>query len=641
MDVEEEFLEQLAIADAKANVEFSSSLLTYYLKQLIHVHGVSGSDVIDMATAAKQALRSWNELFPTLAEESAWIQEHFARARNYCSRPRHAPFNKDAYERIMETFGHIARFLELPQVSNSFLQRLTKPFSYSPRSKKKNKPNKWLAWKEQGNIHYQNREFELATQQYTQALWHAPKEFTLYSNRALCELQLKKYELARQDAIDALHISEPTTKLYRILSEALVGLHCYHDALMECEKGLQLDANDPILLNRSKYCVHVEEEMEWQTQVAHAGVASAQLELGKKYAFGHRGYHRDEEKAKFWLSKVNMPVKDIEAMLSFGKIMLEYEREHGGDHELSLESRQHRFCYLLLDTFKPTNAHMPYWRIVEQHFRVSADRDLPGAVAKYAYCLRHGIGTPIDGNKAREIVQSKEWDSDLQSQRKNDDSNEAEDSEFMDVAETFFRSAWDSLQKNDISSAVADLQEVLDIDDEPSIYVTFSSLVLAWIKRFDEEQFIAMLSKKNWLVLFEMEMLHLINEGDEMYTHQLYAKAIEFYTRVITWGDVIAGLLKVQVHEHKDPGLCMTLSHIRWKRALASFHLGYYESVAEDMEAALLCNRQSIEYYRLWAKALLLDEDYDTAVDVCDDGLMLDPHDAELLATQEDAEAYL
>ena len=64
----------------------------------------------------------------------------------------------------------------------------------------------WIQRKEEGNAHYKKSEWTEAMNCYTKAIRINPKAAVLYSNRALCEIQLKKFQLAREDAEDALEL---------------------------------------------------------------------------------------------------------------------------------------------------------------------------------------------------------------------------------------------------------------------------------------------------------------------------------------------------------------------------------------------------------------------------------------------------
>ncbi len=85
---------------------------------------------------------------------------------------------------------------------------------------------------------------------YTNAISLNSKAAVLYSNRALCELQLGKWELAREDAEDAIELDPGQVKYYRTLSQALFNMTLLKDAIEVCKQGLALDQTDIILRNR-------------------------------------------------------------------------------------------------------------------------------------------------------------------------------------------------------------------------------------------------------------------------------------------------------------------------------------------------------------------------------------------------------
>lgn len=108
-----------------------------------------------------------------------------------------------------------------------------------------------------GNDHYFAGRFTEAIGEYTRAIEIDRKQPFLYSNRALAELKLKMYTEARQDAEEAVELSESSSteqrvKNYRILSEALLGLDLLDESLTICRKGLELDPRDSTLMLRAR-----------------------------------------------------------------------------------------------------------------------------------------------------------------------------------------------------------------------------------------------------------------------------------------------------------------------------------------------------------------------------------------------------
>ena len=108
----------------------------------------------------------------------------------------------------------------------------------------------WEQLKEEGNIHYKNSRWTEAFNCYTKAIKISPKGAVLYSNRALCELQLGKLQLARNDAEVSRGLDPKRIKTHRILSEALYKLSLFEEAKQVCRDGLKIDPKDEVLLHR-------------------------------------------------------------------------------------------------------------------------------------------------------------------------------------------------------------------------------------------------------------------------------------------------------------------------------------------------------------------------------------------------------
>ena len=112
----------------------------------------------------------------------------------------------------------------------------------------------WIQLRDEGTQHLKNHDWLKASDCYTRALSMKPDEAVLYSNRAICEIQLKKFELAREDAETAVRLDPQNAKFYRFLSEAFLGLKSYEKALEACEKGLSLQPREITLLVRQEQC---------------------------------------------------------------------------------------------------------------------------------------------------------------------------------------------------------------------------------------------------------------------------------------------------------------------------------------------------------------------------------------------------
>ena len=112
----------------------------------------------------------------------------------------------------------------------------------------------WISLKEEGNKFIKEDRFTEAMASYTRAIQLRPREAVLYSNRAICELRLKMYNEAREDAEDAIEFTNAEDmkqiKHYRLLSEALQELKLFDEAKAACLKGLEMDRRDETLCLR-------------------------------------------------------------------------------------------------------------------------------------------------------------------------------------------------------------------------------------------------------------------------------------------------------------------------------------------------------------------------------------------------------
>lgn len=125
-----------------------------------------------------------------------------------------------------------------------------------------NQSEEWRLFKEEGNLHVKEGRFEDAIISYSKGIQNKHTHPVLYSNRAIAELKLKKYNYACQDVECAIALAKlhnnvvensDMIKYYRIFSEALVGSKQFKEALEVCENGLTLDPQDTVLLTRSSH----------------------------------------------------------------------------------------------------------------------------------------------------------------------------------------------------------------------------------------------------------------------------------------------------------------------------------------------------------------------------------------------------
>ncbi|XP_076447807.1 E3 ubiquitin-protein ligase CHIP-like [Babylonia areolata] len=94
--------------------------------------------------------------------------------------------------------------------------------------------------KNQGNRLFAARKFEDAIHCYTKAIMKNPNTPTYFTNRALCYLKLRNWEMASQDSQRALELDRNMVKGHFFLGQALVELNMYDEAITHLMKAHDL-----------------------------------------------------------------------------------------------------------------------------------------------------------------------------------------------------------------------------------------------------------------------------------------------------------------------------------------------------------------------------------------------------------------
>lgn len=136
--------------------------------------------------------------------------------------------------------------------------------------------------KNQGNTFFTSRKFQEAIACYTKAIIHNPGIATYYTNRALCYLKLKQWDLAGQDCRRALETNPNLIKGHFFLGQALLELQLYDEAIASLMKAYEMakeqkqNFGDDItgvlrLAKKKKWLVaeekRVQQEIELQTEL--------------------------------------------------------------------------------------------------------------------------------------------------------------------------------------------------------------------------------------------------------------------------------------------------------------------------------------------------------------------------------------
>jgi STIP1 family protein 1 len=94
--------------------------------------------------------------------------------------------------------------------------------------------------KNEGNVLFAARKYRDAIACYSKAIIRDPSVSTYYTNRALCHLKLKQYELATQDCQRAVDNDPHSVKGHFFMGQALFELQLYDEAIASLTRALDL-----------------------------------------------------------------------------------------------------------------------------------------------------------------------------------------------------------------------------------------------------------------------------------------------------------------------------------------------------------------------------------------------------------------
>lgn len=94
--------------------------------------------------------------------------------------------------------------------------------------------------KEQGNCLFAARKYDDAINFYTKAIIKNPDVATYFTNRALCYLKLKRWELSCQDCRRALDIEPNMLKAHFFAGQSLMEMELYDEAITHLQRAFDL-----------------------------------------------------------------------------------------------------------------------------------------------------------------------------------------------------------------------------------------------------------------------------------------------------------------------------------------------------------------------------------------------------------------
>ncbi|XP_039969900.1 E3 ubiquitin-protein ligase CHIP isoform X1 [Bactrocera neohumeralis] len=94
--------------------------------------------------------------------------------------------------------------------------------------------------KEQGNQLFVVRKYDDAVSCYTKAIMKNPNNATYFTNRALCYLKLKRWELSCHDCRRALDLDSNFLKAHFFLGQCLIEMELYDEAIKHLQRAFDL-----------------------------------------------------------------------------------------------------------------------------------------------------------------------------------------------------------------------------------------------------------------------------------------------------------------------------------------------------------------------------------------------------------------
>ena len=147
-----------------------------------------------------------------------------------------------------------------------------------------------VAFKEKGNLHYKEHNYEEARDAYTEGINLADQENSqaddtlksvLYGNRAACFMSLEMPELCISDCDKALSFNEHYTKVRLRKFWALRKISKYNDALAEIKKAIEEDPE--VEKVHAKEYQEVQKEAAEETEKLKAEAMGQLKDLGNKF----------------------------------------------------------------------------------------------------------------------------------------------------------------------------------------------------------------------------------------------------------------------------------------------------------------------------------------------------------------------
>jgi len=134
--------------------------------------------------------------------------------------------------------------------------------------------------KEDGNRRFQAGDYHGAEALYSKAIVFDPSQHALYSNRAMARLKLQLWDSVVADCNECLNLNDQSIKAHYYLSQALIALHDYDQALEHATAAYELcvKTNDKSLARVTSQ-IKVCKTTRWDQQEKRRKRETSDLEL--------------------------------------------------------------------------------------------------------------------------------------------------------------------------------------------------------------------------------------------------------------------------------------------------------------------------------------------------------------------------
>ncbi|CAF2699156.1 unnamed protein product [Rotaria sp. Silwood2] len=292
----------------------------------------------------------------------------------------HQNFDIDKYEHALETLAKLATAIDKPDVARDIRAKTSVSLTLDA----------WEELKENGNACFKQKQWTEAMNYYTQALRLNQKQPILYANRALCEINLTKYELAREDAEDAIELDSTQVKYYRILSEVLMTLELFSEADGACTDGLKIEPRDSVLLSRQRDC--------------RAHLMTLYTDIHNPRSIQPEPKSRDDFLSQMQTLIITptpcnedvLDIKDFPTCLKVNNLMIEIKRLF----RTGKAENERRILQLYEETARLAGVDIDQIKATE-YFRRSAEHGCPEGQNNFAVALLNGLGIKKNEEWAR------------------------------------------------------------------------------------------------------------------------------------------------------------------------------------------------------------------------------------------------